>query len=84
MNFIYNTGVVSCVLALAAFVYLEYFASETIRLSFSRRFGFLGLIGNDRYLSLRTFAECERRLSGVSRVVVVCDHVEHPTSALGV
>jgi len=71
-----------CGTALAGFLYLEFFSSEAVRSWIVRTVGPFSTFSNDRYISLRTFSECERRLTGVSRVVVVCERVERPTSKL--
>ncbi|PIT03261.1 hypothetical protein TSA1_22740 [Bradyrhizobium nitroreducens] len=66
----------------AVFLYVEFLTSSEQQKKFRKHFDRFGLSRSGRYLSLRTFADCEQRLSGVSRVVVISSQIENPTSSL--
>ncbi len=82
MTYLYNSVIILCTFSILIFVYLEFFASTKVKAWVNRKFVFVGLFGNDKYVSLRTFAEFEQKLRGISRVVVVCEYVERPTKKL--
>jgi len=82
MTLVYDVLFLICVILIVSFLFIEYMASDATRQRLSQLYKRAVGVGDDRYLSLRTFADCEHELSGVSRVVVICSHVEKPTSKL--